>query len=263
MKKGVLAIGLLFGVLCACCVALFAFSVQQDANSAREEAMARYGGEQVDVLVATQDVYPGETLNSSNCSTQTWLSDLLPNDCVTNFNDVRGKEATSLILEGEAISFKRFASNSTSLDIPQGCVALSVPAEDVQAVGGVLRAGMTVDVYAVGTETTRIGEGLLVLATNTDKATETDAKVSWVTLAVPLEQSQEFVTASQSMEIYFTLPADNQQATLQDDQGLQVRNPTRKDKACKARRLIKVSKACRLGKAIKAAKPSKSRRGEQ
>lgn len=28
-----------------------------------------------------------------------------------------------------------------------------------------------------------------------------------MTLAVPLDQSQEFVTASQSMDIYFTLPA--------------------------------------------------------
>ena len=49
--------------------------------------------------------------------------------------------------------------------------------------------------------------------------------MSWVTLAVPLEQSQEFVTASRSMDIYFVLPApeidrqssDQSQNEEQDD----------------------------------------------
>lgn len=63
------------------------------------------------------------------------------------------------------------------------------------------------DVYAVGATTTRIGSSVLVLATNADTTDSKKTSVSWVTLAVPLDQSQEFVTASQSMDIYFTLPA--------------------------------------------------------
>lgn len=34
------------------------------------------GGEQVDVLVATKDIYPGETVDASNAEVKTWLSDL-------------------------------------------------------------------------------------------------------------------------------------------------------------------------------------------
>ena len=49
----------------------------------------------------------------------------------------------------------------------------------------------------------------MVLATNVEHSSGTKAKVSWVTLAVPVEQSQEFVTASQSMDIYFALPASD------------------------------------------------------
>lgn len=210
MKKSVLIVGLVFGIVCALCVALYASLVQQEADSARAEAMERYGGEQVEVLVATKDIFPGETLTSSNTTMKTWLSDLLPEKCITNFDEVRGLQVSSLVIAGEAISSKRFSTEATPLNIPEGCVALSVPAEDVQAVGGAITAGMQVDVYATGSETSRIGEGLLVLATNAESTDGGKANVSWVTLAVPLEQSQEFVTASQSMEIYFTLPSAEQ-----------------------------------------------------
>lgn len=207
MKKAVLIVGIVFGLLCAVCVGLYAAMVNQEADSARAEAMERYGGEQVEVLVATKDIYPGETLTTSNTTMKTWLSDLLPDECITNFDAVRGAQVSSLVIAGEAISSKRFNSDTVPLNIPEDCVALSVPAEDVQAVGGALTAGMNVDVYATGSQTSCIGHGLLVLATNADNSESGKVNVSWVTLAVPLEQSQEFVTASQSMDIYFTLPS--------------------------------------------------------
>jgi len=217
VKKSVLLVGFAFGIACAVCIALYASMVQQEADSARAEAMERYGGEQVEVLVATKDIFPGETLTSSNTTMKTWLSDLLPEECVTNFDEVKGLQVSSLVISGEAISTKRFSNETTPLNVPEGCVALSVPAEDVQAVGGALTAGMLVDVYATGSETARIGDGLLVLATNAEASEGGNAKVSWVTLAVPLEQSQEFVTASQSMEIYFTLPSSEE--TLDNSDG--------------------------------------------
>lgn len=212
MKKSVLAVGVFLGLVCMVCVACYAYLVQQEADTARKEALQRYGGEQVDVLVATRDIFPGESVNSSNTTMKTWLTDLLPEESITNFDDVNGVQVTSLVLSGEAVSAKRFSAGNTSLDIPEGCVALSVPAEDVQAVGGALAPGALVDVYATGSQTSCIGEGLLVLATNADTAEAGKTSVSWVTLAVPLEQSQEFVSASQSMDIYFTLPAQSSES---------------------------------------------------
>lgn len=207
MKKGTMVVGIACGVLCAGCVLLYSITLQQDAESARNEAMQRYGGEQVEVLVATEDILPGETVDSSNATVRTWLSDLLPDGCITGFDEVRGIQATSLIVKGEAVSSRRFDSSAAGIEVPQGCVALSVAAEDVQTVGGSLTAGSVVDVYATGSETSCIGEGITVLSTNVDSSESTKGKVSWVTLAVPVEQSQEFVTASQSMDIYFVLPA--------------------------------------------------------
>ena len=187
-----------------------------EADSARAEAMQRYGGEQVDVLVATKDIYPGETLDASNAERKTWLSDLLPSECISSLDEVKGMQATSLIISGEAVARQRFESGGSGIEVPQGCVALAAPAQDVQAVGGALTAGDVVDVYATGSTTACIGKKISVLATNVDHANGSKAKVRWVTLAVPIDQSQEFVNASQSMDIYFVLPASNSDNQLPD-----------------------------------------------
>ena len=220
MKRSVLIAGLLSGALCAGCVFAYSSLIRSDADEARAEAMQRYGGEQIDVLVATRDIYPGETLDSSNTQSKKWLSDLLPESCIASFEDVKGIQATSMILSGEAVSKRRFDASGSGIDVPKGCVALSVPAEDVQTVGGSLSAGDIVDVYATGSTTSCIGSRISVLATNVDNAAGSKGKVSWVTLAVPIDQSQEFVTASQTLEIYFVLPSqEGSHSSPENDSG--------------------------------------------
>lgn len=212
MKRGTFIAAITCGILCVGCVFAYSSLIRGEAENARAEAMQRYGGEQVEVLVATKDIYPGETVDVSNAEVKTWLSDLLPRECVSSFDEIKGTQATSMIVAGEAVSKQRFESSGASIDVPEGHVALSVPAEDVQAVGGSLMTGDVVDVYATGSQTTCIGRQISVLATNVDHSSNTKAKVSWVTLAVPLDQSQEFVTASQSMDIYFVLPSSRNES---------------------------------------------------
>ena len=48
--------GIACGVLCAACVLAYLTSVRGEADAARAEALARYGGEQVEVCVARRDV---------------------------------------------------------------------------------------------------------------------------------------------------------------------------------------------------------------
>ena len=80
-----------------------------------------------------------------------------------------------------------FDSGGSGIDVPQGCVALSVPAEDVQAVGGALSAGDVVVFTQPDRKSACIGKQIMVLATNVEHSSGTKAKVSWVTLAVPVE----------------------------------------------------------------------------
>lgn len=213
MKRSTVIGGIVSGILCVICILVYTFLVYKDADSARAEAMSRYGGEQVEVLVATRDIYPGETVNGTNSAKQLWVSDLLPEGALTALDEVSGQQLSSAVFSGEVISSKRFGKDSVEIDVPQGKVALSVPAQDVQAVGGAITAGSYVNVYATAAQTVCLDENVLVLATN---ATGSDAnsgheQVSWVTLAIDPEKSQEYVTASQSMDIYFALPAPQEE----------------------------------------------------
>lgn len=226
MKKRLLICGIVCGLVCAVCVFLYTEMVYAEADSKRNEALQRYGGEQVEVLVATRTIHPGETLSPSNCTTKTWLSDLLPEDALLSLDEVEGRQATSLILQGEVVSNSRFNNETKELDIPSGLVAIALPVDDVQAVGGSLSTGSKVDVYATGSKTTCLGRNLEVLATSagTDESAAR-SKITWVTLAVEPEKSQEFVAASQSMEIYFTLPSAKpaeHSATAGEDPGAEA-----------------------------------------
>lgn len=208
MKKRLLICGIACGLICAVCVFLYTEMVYAEADSKRNEALQRYGGEQVEVLVASRTIHPGEMLDPSNCTTKTWLSDLLPEEALLSMEEAEGKQATSLILQGEVVSKSRFNNETKELDIPAGFVAIALPAQDVQAVGGSITAGSKVDVYATGNKTTCLGRDLEVLATSAGgEEGSSRSKITWVTLAIKPEKTQEFVTASQSMEIYFALPS--------------------------------------------------------
>jgi pilus assembly protein CpaB len=211
MKKRLLICALACGLICALCVFAYTEMVYNEADSKRSEALQRYGGEQVEVLVATRTIHPGESLDASNSTTKTWLSDLLPQGALQSSDDVAGKQVTSLILEGEVVCQSRFDNETQELDIPAGLVAIALPAEDVQAVGGNIGIGSKVDVYATGTQTTCLGRNLEVLATSAGSdESSSRSKLTWITLAVDPAKTQEFVSASQQMEIYFTLPSEKE-----------------------------------------------------
>ena len=57
MNKKVLIGGIICGIICALCVFGYTYLVYQDADSARVEAMERYGGEQVEVLDAKRATF--------------------------------------------------------------------------------------------------------------------------------------------------------------------------------------------------------------
>ena len=208
MEMKMVGIALVCGLLCAACLFGYVMLLQRQAETERLQVLDQYGGEQVSVLVATCDIQPGETLDASNSKEELWVSKLLPEGSITEASEGWGKKTKSLILAGEVVSTKRFEGDSSAIEIPTGFVAVSVPAKDVQAVGGSVAPGNKVDVYAVGTKTVCLGEDVLVLDTSAKSVDEqTQAKVEWVTLAVAPESAQDYIAASEDLEIYFTLPA--------------------------------------------------------
>ena len=204
--------GVACAAVCALCVWGYAQMVRGAADKERSETLARYGGEQVEVCVASRDISAGETVDSSDVTMQLWLAGLLPDGAVTKASQVVGKQATSPILAGEVVSARRFASLASQFEVPAGLVAVSVSAKEVQAVGGVLAPGMMVDVYATGASATKaIAKNVLVLATSAcgSDGSSSGAALSWVALAVDPASVSEMIAAEEKTQLYFALPGQS------------------------------------------------------
>ena len=212
MKRGklTLAVSVICGALCAACVALYMQGVRGEADAARAEALERYGGEQLEVCVAKRDIAVGQAVTDADVEMRMWVADLLPDEAARSVEEVEGRVPTSPIMEGEAVVLKRFEGHSASLDVPDGLAALSVPAKDVQTVGGALSEGAVADLYAVGgTSTSLLARDVLILATSSSGSEGTDAELSWVTVAVEPESVQEVIDSAQRSELYFAVSSDS------------------------------------------------------
>lgn len=206
MEKRLAVVGLISGVACALAVLVFTAQVQAQADAERAEALDRFGGEQVEACVAVRDIAPGETISSANVASRAWIADLLPEDPLT-LDEALGLQATSAIVSGEVLCEARFRQNAEALDVPEGLVAVSLPADEVNAVGGAVEPGMKVDIYLAGaTETQPLATGVLVLATSAGGATGLGKQISWVSVAVEADRAQEFVAAANQGTLYFTIP---------------------------------------------------------
>lgn len=204
------------GLVCAACVFGYLQSVKGEADAVRAEALARYGGEQLEVCVARRDIAAGETVGADAVEVRLWVADLLPAEAARSIDEVVGRQAASPVIAGEVVSLKRFERAGAELDVPEGLVAVSVAAKDVQAVGGAVVAGSHVDVYASGnTSTEAIARNVLVVGTSASTADgQSSSDISWVTMALEPESVQEVIAASQKTELYFALPAEGSAGTL-------------------------------------------------
>jgi pilus assembly protein CpaB len=199
-----IVISLVCGALCAGSVLVYAHGVQADARAARDEALARYGGEQAQVCVATRDIAPGETLNASNTEQRQWLVDFLPAGAVSSLSDVEGAPVASAIVSGEVVTQARLEASSSDVQVPAGTSALSIEVDSAQAVGGALAVDARVDVYATGASgASLIVPGARVLAQGAQGSSR-----MWVTLAVPPDRVQELVTAANTSSLYLVRPSD-------------------------------------------------------
>ncbi len=212
-----LAIGALCGALCVAGILAYAADLRADVDQERSEALARYGGEQVEILVATDDIAVGDMLDTTNAEKRLWLSELVPDDAISDHADVAALPATSPIYAGEVVLRHRFDEREeVALQVPDGKCAISVPSKAVTAVGGSLRPGSKVDVYSVsGSATDLLASRVLVLSTSTtseEKDANRKSDVTWVTLALDPSMVEEVITASQKSELYFSLPSENTSA---------------------------------------------------
>ena len=202
-KRATFVFAIVCGMVCAGSVLTYTYQVEANAAAQRTEALARYGGDQIEVCVATRSIAAGETVDASNVNTRQWLVDLLPENPVTNLSDVAGMQATSPIVAGEVLSHARFEGLATAIAVPAGLQAVGVELGSAQAVGGALEAGAIVDVYAAGASGTAcIANQVLVAAVSEGSS----GRIA-VTLAIAPEHVEELISTTQTASLYLTLPA--------------------------------------------------------
>jgi pilus assembly protein CpaB len=130
-------------------------SVYLYVESVRADAVAPPN--MVEVIVAKQDVPAGtsidELIASGGFTTLQVPDDAIVQGSVTDLSQIEGKTTRYPILQGEQISGTRMTESATQvkggpLGIPQGFKAVTLPLEVPQAVGGVLRDGDHVTIFA-------------------------------------------------------------------------------------------------------------------
>lgn len=192
------------GVAAAAIAFLYVSSVRAEAERMQREALQRYGGELVNVCVATRDIDPGETLDETNVVVEEWVAALLPPDAAASLREVVGKTATSRIPKRAVLCPVYTEPREPALDTPSGLVAVSVAVDEAHAVGGALEGGDEVDVY-VSKDAVANRLGSAVVIETSVEATD-GGKLAWVTIGVKPEAVSEVLAATTSGAVTLVAP---------------------------------------------------------
>jgi pilus assembly protein CpaB len=212
--------GIAAGAIAAILAFVYVSGIRSEALSVREGVLDEYGGDIVEVLVATKDIEVGKIIATEDIGRMTWVADLLPGNVCVDEGDVVGKAAGSVIYKNEPINGQRLGNRGQNLEIPENLVAVTVPSADVSAVGGALNPGSVVNAYSeAGGKSRLLGQDILVLETScsrADAASEASifgsggsgkGSISWITLAVTPASVEQLINASKGGGLYFTLPS--------------------------------------------------------
>ncbi len=192
------------GILAASLSLLYGFSVRAEADQARAEVLAAYGGDLVEVCVATRDIAPGEVLDESSVRTEEWVASLAPEDAARDVAEVAGERTTSSIPARAVICPVYFQDRGGAIEVPRGKVAVSVPSDEERSVGGAIAPGDEVDVYvSEGGIADRLCSAAVIATSDDD---DEGTAITWVTLAVDPDRVSEVLAATAKGTVSLTLP---------------------------------------------------------
>jgi len=237
-QKKKLTVSIIAGLFAALCAILFLWTQAQSATAARTEILEQLEGGAKRVLVARDRIESGTILNERLFTEQTWPGICLQEGTisVSDFAQYNGHRTAATILRGEALSATRIAGDPLPLDqLTEGMTALTLPAEDVSALGGEILRGMRLtlmadapdgrvielaaDIEVLSANIPAVFEGLGgpqdsdssdgesgLLAAGSPSSSTRHEPLSWVTLAVPSQHAEQILTASRAGTIHLVLP---------------------------------------------------------
>jgi pilus assembly protein CpaB len=115
------------------------------------------GGQQVSIVVAARDIRAREAIKAADLTTVHYPLASLPPGAMASVTQASGSYARVGIVKGQPLTSNLVAKSSTDLPpkdapsylpIPPGLVAVSIPTNELQGVGGYIAAGDHINVVA-------------------------------------------------------------------------------------------------------------------
>lgn len=113
------------------------------------------GGEVTKVVVAGQALEVGDVVSRQNVVERDWVSDLVPKGSVS-LDEVVGRQVTVPASEGSPVTQLNFREAATSVDVPDGYVAASVPLGEKLGLPSDIGVGTRVVAFRVGESGARV-----------------------------------------------------------------------------------------------------------
>jgi len=213
-----ITISLICGVVAAALMAGCIFSIQHSATQSRAQMLASYGGEQIEIYIATRNIAAGEKLTTTNVTKKLWLVDFLPTGAITEESEVIGQTLGMPLFANEPVILAKIGTDIRPVNVPEGYCAVSIPTNDVLAVGGTITTGSVIAIYAADKESVvLLLAEVLVLDTSNSGYESYESSglfggsrqrpaLTWVTLAIREDMVEDIIVASRTMNLYLVLP---------------------------------------------------------
>lgn len=195
-------------VLAALLCAAYGQHVRDEEERVRTEALERYGGEVVSLVIAPDGLEAGEVVDRDNVIERDWLADLAPQGAVVGIDEVVGAEVTVPAAAGAPLTDLNFRDSEDSVEVPSGRVALSIPVTESLGLPPSAAEGTVLAAYRVGeTGVSLVSADLLVLR-GVGEQSGVGSRGS-VTLAVTPGSVASVLSASDDGSLRLALPADD------------------------------------------------------
>lgn len=198
-----------FAVLAIVLCLAYGESVRAEEKSRRQETLARYGGEVVELVVATTELEEGQVVSAGDVARRDWVSDLVPEGAITNLDDAVGKKVMVAIASGSPLTQLNFRETSTAVDVPSGTIAVSLPMGEKLGVGEGVSAGSRLVAYRVTDGVATVLAKAVTVLSIPEGAKALSSGSQAMTVALDPGDVSAVLAASTEGSLRFGLPADD------------------------------------------------------
>ena len=186
----------------------YANEVREQADRVRSDAIARFGGEVAQLVVAEQPLEAGDVISERNVRVRDWVADLAPVGAISSLDNAIGREVHVPVAQGAPLTELNFRDETSLSEVPDGHVAVSVPVSDKLGISRGVNRGARVSAYAVENGTPQLIASDVQVLSELGSATGVIASQQ-ITIAVLPDDVSAILAASASGDLRLVIPADD------------------------------------------------------